>query len=995
LSSTKALVIKRIQAGHESKSNQDHIAQIKSRFPFMVNIQGYDQSQIVGVGIDGRRIFYVQKKSFGWLVTDPVALDVDGCERFLNTLINKALSQKTFQSESLNRDFGPSGPHAVNTVNQLICAFSNSSNIKKDLLFRQWKLLFSEIFGDGIERQKSIQALYDCFQIPDSEDVYISVFSVQTYFAVVMKLLASEIVCTTSGILRAVLTIANSSNSFELSRSVDALESGGYTRGMAIENFLEGDLFAWYLCIEDEFSVLGCIRELCKTLQDYDISTIDKQIEKFDIIRSLYEDLMPRELRHDLGEYYTPYWLAEYTLDKIEYNGDSTLKILDPACGSGTFIVAIISRIRGYYTKYAKDEGLSPKQLMANIQANVAGIDLNPLAVLAARTNFLLSVSDLIRFTDSLFIPVYQADSIVTASDHSSLWSGDTTKEVRITSTVGDFIFPKSISRNPSSVSSYLSTLNLYVENAVDECDFLDKVFTIDPDGKLNRDVHLRLYRQFVQLHSEGRNGIWTRVIANSFAPIFLNGFDLVVGNPPWIFWNSLQGVYRERLREIMTSEYHIMSPKKSTFSKLGQSGKDISMLFVYASLDKFLAQDGRLGFVITKSIFFSAAGSEFRNFTLPNGEEFWLQSISDWETVKPFTGAANKTVVMVAKKCNPLDKLRRFEYLVYDPICSFDRDSSSLDEVKQACSQTTKQGRIVISKQGRNIQVSDEGEYICMQHSNARRFTDAFTSRLGIKSDLESAFRILIDEALPDGMLVVRNNSRRAKKAIPENRGKIERTYVSAYVGGSGISKWGCKPEGLWIIPHTATSGIDPITPSEFLSTAPKSLQYLSFYKDHLVARPLYKRWGAATGRYYAVFNIGTYTFSPFKLCWARSSRKFQCCVLSDHNDLQLGNIRLDPNNKVSFIAFDDYKLGHFYCGLLNSKFCSALIESSTSGEFHQESLNAIPFVEFDSQSDIHNRISTLSIELHKAVASSGSADIALESELERLVVNLYDSAR
>jgi hypothetical protein len=979
-----------IQASHEFKSNQDHIAQIKSRFPFMVDVQGYDESQIVGVGIDGRRIFYVQKKSYGWLVTDPIALSVDECEKLLNTLINKTLGQKTFQAESLNRDFGPNGPHAVHTVNRFISAFENSDSIKKDLLFRQWKLLFSEIFGDGIERQKSIQALYASFQIPSDKDVYISVFSVQTYFAIVMKLLASEIVCTTSGILRAVLSIANASNSFELSRALDALESGGYTRGMAIENFLEGDLFAWYLCIEEDLSVLDCIKALCKTLQDYDISTIDKQVENFDIIRSLYEDLMPRELRHDLGEYYTPYWLAEYTLDKVGYNGDSNLRILDPACGSGTFIVAIISRIRAHYTKYAKDEGLSPKHLMENIQANVAGIDLNPLAVLAARTNFLLSISDLIRFTESLFIPIYQADSIVTASDYSSLWSGDTTKEVRITSTVGDFIFPKSVSRNPATISSYLSTLNLYVENGVSESDFLDKVFSLDPDGDLNRDVHLRLYKQFSQLHADGRNGIWTRVIANSFAPLFLRGYNLVVGNPPWIFWNSLQGIYRERLREIMTDEYRIMSAKQSTFSKLGQSGKDISMLFVYASLDKFLGENGRLGFVITKTIFFSAAGAEFRNFTLPNGEEFSLESISDWESVKPFTGAVNKTVVLVAKKCKPLDELRRFEYLVYNPTCPFDRDSSSLEEVMQGCSRTTKEGRIVSSKQGRNILISDEGENIALAHSPAKRFTDAFTSRLGIKSDLESAFRVIIDDMPTNGLLVVHNNSRRAKKAIPNNQGKIERTFVSAYLGGSGITKWGFKAEGLWIIPHTASSGIAAITPSEFLSTAPMTLKYLSFYKDYLVARPLFKRWAAQSGQYYTVFNIGPYSFAPFKLCWARSSRRFQCCVLSEHLDPQLGSIRLDPNNKVSFIAFHDYKPAHFYCGLLNSKFSTALIESSTSGEFHQESLDIVPFVEYDPQSEIHNRISDISIELHRTVAATGSIDIVLEDELEQLVMSL-----
>ena len=38
-----------------------------------------------------------------------------------------------------------------------------------------------------------------------------------------------------------------------------------------------------------------------------------------DLLKQLYQYLVPRHLRHDLGEYYTPDWLAQ--------------RVLDPACG--------------------------------------------------------------------------------------------------------------------------------------------------------------------------------------------------------------------------------------------------------------------------------------------------------------------------------------------------------------------------------------------------------------------------------------------------------------------------------------------------------------------------------------------------------------------------------------------------------------------------------------------------------------------------------------
>ena len=55
--------------------------------------------------------------------------------------------------------------------------------------------------------------------------------------------------------------------------------------------------------------------------------------------------LMPKSLRHALGEYYSPDWLAQRTYNELEINGDIQKSILDPTCGSGTFIVIAIKKM--------------------------------------------------------------------------------------------------------------------------------------------------------------------------------------------------------------------------------------------------------------------------------------------------------------------------------------------------------------------------------------------------------------------------------------------------------------------------------------------------------------------------------------------------------------------------------------------------------------------------------------------------------------------------
>jgi type I restriction-modification system DNA methylase subunit len=63
--------------------------------------------------------------------------------------------------------------------------------------------------------------------------------------------------------------------------------------------------------------------------------------------------LVDPDTRHDLGEFYTPDWLAEIMLDHVLAENPD-VRLLDPACGSGTFLYTAI-RLKRRWLKERDD----------------------------------------------------------------------------------------------------------------------------------------------------------------------------------------------------------------------------------------------------------------------------------------------------------------------------------------------------------------------------------------------------------------------------------------------------------------------------------------------------------------------------------------------------------------------------------------------------------------------------------------------------------------
>lgn len=148
-------------------------------------------------------------------------------------------------------------------------------------------------------------------------------------------------------------------------------------------------------------------REICRQV---DCGGEDARRAGGDLFKDLHHDLFSQSWRHGQGEYYTPDWLACRLLDAAGYRGISDGRLLDPACGSGTFLCEAVLRL---VAEQPSGRSVGQRQaLVERVLNSVAGIDVKPLAAWTARANLLAALRGVIdEAPDGL--PIVVADSIL------------------------------------------------------------------------------------------------------------------------------------------------------------------------------------------------------------------------------------------------------------------------------------------------------------------------------------------------------------------------------------------------------------------------------------------------------------------------------------------------------------------------------------------------------------------------------------------------------
>jgi type I restriction-modification system DNA methylase subunit len=125
-----------------------------------------------------------------------------------------------------------------------------------------------------------------------------------------------------------------------------------------------------------------------------------------DIFHKIYQEMIISGVRHRLGEYYTPGILCKKMIAKCYKIGD---RVLDPSCGSGTFLIEIYRNIDQFF---AIDSSEEPPIDWFKAINNIYGFDINPIAVLTSKANLLLYLKDRKFALDKININIYLYNSI-------------------------------------------------------------------------------------------------------------------------------------------------------------------------------------------------------------------------------------------------------------------------------------------------------------------------------------------------------------------------------------------------------------------------------------------------------------------------------------------------------------------------------------------------------------------------------------------------------
>lgn len=962
-----------------------------------------------------------------WMLRGPYDINRETTIKLIEAI--RGLRRKKLGVEELLTDFGKHpktkkmSPLAEKAVKTLYNKLLQSKNPRVRVLFEDWKRLFTQATGYSPRKLKGLEKEYGIQEKDINYDALL--FAIHTYYALIMKLLAAEIAYLygTGRWLKSYISEVEDAymrGVEELRRTLEELESGGvFKRFLSITNFIEGDYFSWYLDELDQ-ELADVIAEIAGRLADYEPATPQLEPESTrDLLKRLYQHLVPKKIRHDLGEYYTPDWLAELVLDEVGYTEEYfeelakedpiapfKLRLLDPASGSGTFLIMAIKRLRNYAEKHFMLD-----IMVDYVLRNIVGYDLNPLAVLAARTNYLLSIADILPYTKGeKEIPIYLADSILVES-RTALYGSF----YILRTTVGNFEIPKEIV-DSGLLGEFLNLIESSVRNLYTSDEFLEMFKTrIEPKLKKNTNIDYsslkNLYKTFIELEKSGKNHVWVSIIRNAFAPLLKGKFDYVVGNPPWVNWENLPETYRNITKKLW-DDYDLTIIKGKT--GLGKVKRDLAMLFLVRTLHLYLKDGGRHGFLIPLTLFKTQAGAGFRKFlakgkkvndTLVKGR---VEVVHDLVTLYPFEGAINRTALIVLKKGE--ETTFPVRHIVWDNPSGRPIDpEAALEEVKKI----TKRYEIsLIPLEGPKkpesswMQVMPEAYEALSKIIAKTNIGQHYRAHAGVNTALNQIYWVQIKDKGSDNLVLITNPPLPGqKKKVRQVEALVEADLVYPLIRGREVKKWYVESDlGYILIPHDPKTG-KPLPEHVMKIKYPKAYEYFLNFKRELETRSIHKLWGKGNP-FYSVYDIGSYTFYPYKVVWKyiagaiRGKAEFSCAVLEPITDKYVGAKTVIPNEKLMLVPFNNADEAHYLSAILNSSFIRALVASyiiETAVSTHI--LDNVYVPKFNPSNELHRHIIELSKRAHrlaKEIIEHNRKNLEeelrrVELEIDRLVASLY----
>lgn len=937
----------------------------------------------VGVVTDGRQIRFVTFEGGEPRAEHPAPLDGPRLRRYVDTLV--ALGRRGLTQEHLVEDFATVRPGAGGLGAGLAgaCwAALGSATPKTGMLHTEWRRLFARSVDHHEAPASHLDAYREALALPAGArvDAGRALFALQTGYAIVVKLVAAHVL----GELRlggAALRfdVLAAAPDGELRRFMAELEDGHLLRASGLENLLEGDFFAWYADPEQWTPALaGAVRAAIARLAEYEgRAPLLRAGGLGDLFRQLYQRTIPASVRHDLGEYYTPRWLAQAVLADLP--AEPGWRGLDPCCGSGTFVVELIAEVQ------AETAGLPAEERLRQVLGRVCGIDLNPLAVLTARVNYFLGIAGLLGeagpAAGRVEIPVYLGDAAFAPTPCDL--AGVPGLAYTLPTAMGplDVALPLALARTGAAFGAVMREVERAVVagDADAACQALLAGIGEDAGNPAVAGAVQHFIDALVALEARGWDRVWARILKNFLATAALDPFERVVGNPPWVEWKDLPDGYRDTIRDLCRA--------RGLFSDDGYvGGTDLNVcaLIAHAALERWVVPGGHLGFLMPHQMLQVRSSQGLRRWRLPDGTPLGLRALADWSALRPFEAA-----------CRPVSYLlqRGVPGPVAVPVAVWHPRAGAAAREPGAAWRDVAPGLLRRDEAAQAVD-DDGGPYLIDAPEALPRLLallgeSAYRGRRATETSPHGVFWVRpVAGAKPaGGLLLVENGlNPRARDGVARVRALLEPDRLFPLLRGSDIAPFRAVPgEALVVLPHAPDTGAKPLPPERM---PPATLDYLRRYRDLLERRSSYKEY-RADQPFYGLWRVGPYTFSPWKVVWPELG-ELRAAVVGQA-ETPWGDAKLViPEGKVNLVPCAAAAEAHYLCALLNAPDVRRAY-ARMSSQIGRPSRLPFAIAPFDADRWTHRALAAVSVAAH-----AGELDgERRERLLTRLVARILGAGR
>lgn len=851
-------------------------------------------------------------------------------------------------SKDLKKRFGLESPTFATVRTQLRELFTRVQAVRNvQVKYDNWARFLEIIYGDK----------------PNERDLFFK----HTYLSAFVKILLHLRLSKGKAIRR---------------ESVSQILYGDVFKQSRILNFIEEDFFVWIFYPPLRKESTEIIYKLLQELSIYDLDKIDE-----DVLKELYQELVDPDQRKLLGEFYTPDWLAELMVTEV-LKDNPELSVMDPSCGSGTFLFKTIS----YKISALRKKGWDESKILNHILESVVGFDVHPLAATIAKTNYLLSLKDILNHRKGpISIPVYLSDSLKLPQrrepkmdDLNPPFEFDAINNEK-------FLFPPSIANDISKMDDIVEKIRSHGEAYDRSISRMRELGAVDhkrldeaqkqllqgfsraisdlnaAEGKTVTENLKTIFR----LINEDFNSIWTYIIRNMYKPVALTyrKVDVILGNPPW---SALQFMKNERYQNYLKerSKFYDLADKAQNITHL-----ELATLFFCQCVNQYLKKKGTIAFVMPKSVLVASHHEKFLSFEKPQVNLF---KVFDLEDVSPlfripscvlfaregtptkyptdcttFSGSLNGTNSQLSE-AKPLLTMKqvRFEPLERTTVGR----SFYYDKFFQGATFVPRSFWLVDIKTDSLLSFDPTNPIV---ESEENRNAKAPWNKIKLKGNVESQFlfsTILSNDLVPFGYL------RRRLLVLPVfiKKGKVEliSKYDQPEILTLNISRYLEKAEGYW--------------------------------QKH--ATPKSKRMSIYDRLNYQRGVINQRPTSKFRVLYVSSATYMTSCVIRSDERYSF-KVDNQAFNDSGFFAesttycydTDSENEAYYLCAILNSATIDDLIKPfQARGDFGERHIHKIPLTfpipKFDDKNDKHRELAKIGLASHQKVQKVTSS-VSLKS--------------